>query len=193
MDNQHAFYIFNSNSIISFTGPTLELAGESKFTTLGDKLIASSLFDNDLLFFSLNHGILRAKDTSLRLSMGGGGGVTGEESIHLMRFDSPGDLSFNPAQLRLNQTGMNHTLNDMLNMSPGAQQNLSTLDSDVSFSVKAAAARQSFDFTFNNLAAADQLTLNRLKEAFQFYLKKDEVNFNPNTINLNMSKKLECF
>jgi len=69
MDNQHAFYIYNSNTVVSFTGPTLEMSGESKFSTLGDRLIASNFFENDLIFFSVNHGILKAKDTSLRLSI----------------------------------------------------------------------------------------------------------------------------
>ena len=67
MDNQHAFYVYNGNSVISFTGPTLELTGESRFNTLGDKLIASNHVDGDLVFFSLNHGILRTKDNSVRL------------------------------------------------------------------------------------------------------------------------------
>jgi hypothetical protein len=69
MDNQHAFYIYNSNMVVSFTGPSLEMSGESKFNTLGDRLIASNVFENDLIFFSINHGILKAKDTSLRLSI----------------------------------------------------------------------------------------------------------------------------
>jgi nuclear pore complex protein Nup133 len=34
--------------------------------------------------------------------------------------------------------------------------------------------RQSLDFTFSNLASTDQFLLNRLKEAFQCYLKKEE-------------------
>ena len=67
MDNQHAFYVYNSNNVISFTGPTLETSDESKFNTLGDKIIACNFHEGNLVFFSLNHGILRAKDTSLRL------------------------------------------------------------------------------------------------------------------------------
>lgn len=67
MDNHHAFYIYNQNSIISFTGPTLEFNGESKFNTLGDRIIASNFCDNDLVFFSLNHEILKVKDNALRL------------------------------------------------------------------------------------------------------------------------------
>ena len=69
MDNKHAFFIYNSNTIVSFTGPNLEMTGESKFNTLGDKLIASNFFENYLIFFSLNHGILKAKDNPLRLSI----------------------------------------------------------------------------------------------------------------------------
>lgn len=68
MDNQHAFYVCNAHTVVSFTGPTLELAGESRFNTLGDKLLASNHIDGgDLVFFSVNHGILRSKDTSVRL------------------------------------------------------------------------------------------------------------------------------
>lgn len=67
MDNQHAFYVCNSNTVVSFTGPTLELAGESRFNTLGDRVIASCVVDSDLVFFSVNHGILRSKDNSVRL------------------------------------------------------------------------------------------------------------------------------
>lgn len=70
MDNQHAFYLCSSNTVVSFTGPTLELAGESRFNTLGDKIIASNHVDcggADLVFFSVNHGILRSKDNSVRL------------------------------------------------------------------------------------------------------------------------------
>jgi hypothetical protein len=52
---------------------------------------------------------------------------------------------------------------------------------DVSFSVKA--SRQAFDFTFNNLAKPDQLIFSNLKEAFQCYLKKDEVIIKKNIIN----------
>lgn len=39
--------------------------GETKFFTSGDRLFASCLFDNDLIFFSLNHGILKARDSSI--------------------------------------------------------------------------------------------------------------------------------
>jgi hypothetical protein len=67
LDNQHAFYVFNSNAVTSFTGPTLEAVDESRFNTLGDKVIASNFCDGNLIFFSLNHGILRTKDNSLRL------------------------------------------------------------------------------------------------------------------------------
>lgn len=48
-----------------------------------------------------------------------------------------------------------------------------SIGEDVSFSVRA--ARQGFDFTFNNnLATPDQLTFGLLKDSFQFYLKKEE-------------------
>ena len=67
MDNQHAFFVYNSNLVISFTGPTLDMTGESKFSTIGDRIVSSNFYENDLIFFSLNHGILKAKDNSLRL------------------------------------------------------------------------------------------------------------------------------
>lgn len=47
-----------------------------------------------------------------------------------------------------------------------------SIGEDVSFSVRA--ARQNFDFTFHNMASADQLTFGLLKDAFQCYLKKEE-------------------
>ena len=69
MDNQHAFFVYNSNTVVAFTGPSLEMSGESKFNTLGDKLVASAYFEHELIFFSVNHGILKAKGTSLRLTI----------------------------------------------------------------------------------------------------------------------------
>lgn len=45
--------------------------GETKFQTHGDRLVASELLinevDQDLIFFSLNHGILKGKETSIRM------------------------------------------------------------------------------------------------------------------------------
>lgn len=158
MDNQHAFYIHNSNSVISFTGPTLELTGESKFNTLGDKIIASNFYDHDLIFFSLNHGILKTKDHSLRLSID-------EEGILSM---NEGNQSIDGSYLRQNFAN-NTQFNDISNLS------IQSMD-DTSFNFKG--ARQSFDFTFSNMASTDHLMFNRLKEAFQCYLKKEEVILN---------------
>lgn len=67
LDNQHAFYLYNSNTVISFTGPTLDSIEESKFNTLGDRIIASNTCEGALIFLSLNHGILKAKDSLLKL------------------------------------------------------------------------------------------------------------------------------
>jgi hypothetical protein len=44
--------------------------GETKFQALGDRFVASELLintdvENDLLFFSLNHGILKAKESHI--------------------------------------------------------------------------------------------------------------------------------
>ena len=155
MDNQHAFYIYNSNSVISFTGPTLELTGESKFSTLGDKIIASNFYDHELIFFSLNHGILKTKDHSLRLSID-------EEGVLSM---NEGNQSIDGSYFRSNLPN-NTPFNDLSNVS------VQSMD-DTSFNFKG--ARQSFEFTFTNMASSDQLMLNRLKEAFQCYLKKEEV------------------
>ena len=46
--------------------------GETKFQTLGDRVIASELLinsdnDHEMIFFSLNHGILKGKDTNIRI------------------------------------------------------------------------------------------------------------------------------
>lgn len=45
---------------------------------------------------------------------------------------------------------------------------------DLSFTMKSG-SRQSFDMNFSNLMASDQSMVLMLKEAFQCYLKKDEV------------------
>ena len=85
LDNQYSLYIFNPNLITLFTGkiikiktnwfliwkfisgPTFDFSGESKFNTLGDRLADSNFYENELLFFSLNHGILKTKENFLRL------------------------------------------------------------------------------------------------------------------------------
>lgn len=62
-----------------------------------------------------------------------------------------------------------------LNITPNADtSNVSIhLDEDPSFR-----NRGQLDFTFSNLNTSDQSILLRLKEAFQLYLRKDEVLFN---------------
>jgi hypothetical protein len=179
MDNQHAFYVYNKNSIVSFTGPTLEMTDESKFNTLGDRIIASNFYDGSLIFFSLNHGILKTKDNTVSLSID-------EETSFNQSIDAsymntaPGQqssISFlnrtphhnTSVSVAATATGVNQTYNaDLSNIS------IQSMD-DMSFSFKNATNnRQSFDFTFSNLGQSDQYNLNRLKEAFQCYLKKEE-------------------
>ena len=62
-----------------------------------------------------------------------------------------------------------------LNLTPSADtSNISLhMDEDASFRT-----RGQLDFTFSNLNTSDQSILVRLKEAFQLYLRKDEVLFN---------------
>jgi len=116
MDNQHAFYIYNSNIVVSFTGPTLEMSGESKFNTLGDRLIASSFFENDLIFFSANHGILKAKDTSLRLSIDEESGLMNQSVDVNHSMDTGGNYSgSNLLRSTAHHTSMQ--FNDMSNLS----------------------------------------------------------------------------
>ncbi|CAF0780515.1 unnamed protein product [Brachionus calyciflorus] len=146
MDNRHAFYLYNQNSVISFTGPTLEFTGESKFNTLGDRIIACNSCDNDLVFFSLNHEILKVKDNSLRLSLD-------EESFTTNRAD----------QSLSNVSNFHFDLNSSVQSLGGE---------DTSF--YKGAHRQSLDFTFSNLNSKEQLALTKLKESFQCYLKKEE-------------------
>lgn len=155
MNNQHAFFIYNQKSIISFTGPTLEFTGESKFNTLGDCIIASNFCDSDLIFFSLNHDILKVKDNSLRLSID-------EESFSIGKADQSLEMS----NLRSNTS--NYHFSDL---NSSVQSN----GEDISF--YKGANRHTFDFTFSNLAKSEQTVLNKLKDAFQFYLKKEEVCF----------------
>ena len=66
MDNQHAIFVYNANLLISFTGPTFDMNGETRFNILGDRLLASNFYENDLLFFSLSNGILKTRDNSLK-------------------------------------------------------------------------------------------------------------------------------
>ena len=158
LDNQHAFYVYNSNSIVSFTGPTLEMTEESKFNTLGDRIIASNFFDGNLLFFSLNHGILKTKDNSLRLSI--------EEESFRADANQSMDASYTANANLMRGVNTSTNYNDLSNVS------MQSMD-DISFNFKMN-NRPSLDFTFSNMASADQFNLTRLKEAFQCYLKKEE-------------------
>jgi nuclear pore complex protein Nup133 len=147
MDNQHAFFVYNSNQIVSFTGPSLDETADSKFTTLGDRLIASNFIENDLVFFSVNHGMLKAKDTSLRLT-------TYEQDSLVMS---------------MNQTSHNAEahLSDLSNVSMQSGD-------ETMLMFNRGNNKPSLDFTFSNLASTDQFMVNRLKESFQCYLKKEE-------------------
>ena len=82
------------------------------------------------------------------------------------------DVSYNNAAnvLRSNNTPHNCSQNN------ADFSNISMMD-DMSFNFRTG-NRQSFDFTFSSLASSDQLNMTRLKEAFQSYLKKEEVNIN---------------
>ena len=77
---------------------------------------------------------------------------------------SMGDTMFATSHVRASMT-MNQ-FNDISNLSMQSGD-----DSMINYKGN----RQSFDFTFSNLASTDQFMLNRLKEAFQCYLKKEEV------------------
>ena len=66
-----------------------------------------------------------------------------------------------------------HLPNTSLNLSTGLAETSNAsihLDEDTSFR-----ARGQFDLTFSNLSTTDQTVLVRLKEAFQLYLRKEEV------------------
>lgn len=81
------------------------------------------------------------------------------------------NLSLDASQLSGNlfkQNISNYHLNDL-------NSSVQSLSEDTSF--YKGSHRQSFDFTFNYLATTEQMALNRLKDAFQCYLKKEEVNF----------------
>lgn len=157
MDNQHALYIYNSNLLVSFTGPTFDMNGESRFNIMGDRLLASNFYDSELVFFSLTNGILKTRDNSPRFSLD-------EESFHVE------NTSFANAHMSsvLNATASNVTT-DHFNAS-----SIQNVD-DLSFTMRGA-SRQSLDMNFSNLMASDQSMVLMLKEAFQCYLKKDERN-----------------
>ena len=144
---------------MSFTGPTFDFSGESKFNTLGDKLVASAFYENDLLFFSLNHGILKTKDNSLRLNI--------EDDIFMKNVASTSET--------LNYSNFaNNTLGN-ISLLGGNEMSNTTLQGGDEYSFSRAAKPHSFDMTFTNLNVNDQSLLVRFKEAFQLFLRKDEV------------------
>ena len=77
----------------------------------------------------------------------------------------------------LSRTAIDHSNNrsnliDNTNMSMN-ESAFPTGDETTSFNFKG--KMNSLDFTFSNLTTSDQSILVRLKEAFQLYLRKDEV------------------
>ena len=158
MDNQYALYVFSSNLVLSFTGPTFDFSGESKFNTLGDKLVSSEFYENDCLFFSLNHGILKTKDNSLRL------GDDSFMSRTAADLNNSNLMGFSPCH---NNTAIAGNISLL-----GNGQN-DSLSEDMSFNKTA--KLHAFDLTFSGVNVPDRPILIRLKEAFQLYLRKDEV------------------
>lgn len=156
MDNQYALYVYSTNLVLSFTGPTFDFSGESKFNTLGDKLVSAEFYDSDLLYFSLNHGILKTKDNSLRLNIE-------DESFMSKTTAETSNLNFSISQH--NNTAMAGNISLL-----GGGHNDST--DDMSFNKTA--KLHAFDLTFTNVNVSDQSILIRLKEAFQLFLRKDE-------------------
>ena len=65
---------------------------------------------------------------------------------------------------------LNATASNMDHFNASSIQNVD----DLSFTMRGG-SRQSFDMNFSNLMASDQSMVLMLKEAFQCYLKKDEV------------------
>lgn len=161
MDNHYALYVFSSNLVLSFTGPTFDFAGESKFNTLGDKLVSSEFYETDCLFFSLNHGILKTKDNSLRL---------GDDNSFMSRtaadMNNSNLMEFSPCH---NNTAISGNISLL-----GNGQN-DSLGDDMSFNKTS--KLHAFDLTFSGVNVPDRPILIRLKEAFQLYLRKDEVNW----------------
>lgn len=149
LDNQFAIYIYTPNLVLSFTGPTFDFAGESKFSTLADKLVSAEFYENDLLFFSLNHGILKTKDNSLRLNI--------EDNSFMSTTNRTSTNLIDSSSLHNNTmlTGHNDSYSD-----------------DMSFNKTA--KLQNFDLTFSQSAGNDHSLLVRLKEAFQLFLRKEE-------------------
>jgi len=168
LDNQFALYIYSANSVLSFTGPTFDFSGESKFNTLGDKLVASEIYENDFLFFSLNHGILKTKDNSLRLNIEDDSFMSKTNSA----FDTSNLMSFSPLPNRLNNTSIANTSNLTL---LGGHNDSGDITADISFNKTS--KLHAFDMTFTNVSGVDHSSLIRLKEAFQLFLRKDEVFF----------------
>jgi hypothetical protein len=157
--------------IVSFTGPTFDFTGESKFNTLGDKLMASEFYENDLLYFSLNHGILKTKDNSLRLE-----DDSFMRNTTSMMMSSNAIASDQTSNINLSFGNQNNTLSNMSLYAGNDLSNTTLQQSGDEFSFnKGNKQLHTFDMTFTNLNSNDQSILLRFKEAFQLFLKKDEV------------------
>jgi nuclear pore complex protein Nup133 len=156
LNNQHAFYLHDLHSIVLFSGPNLEMTGETRFQTPNDKLVACALHERELLFFTLNNGIVKAKDNTISLN------IQDDSCLANTLIDSrPSALS--------QSFGLSSNLNGT---SFQDFSNASMLSDESSFSMRAS-SRKSIDFTLNNLGP-DQTALMRFKAAFQLYLRKEE-------------------
>ena len=92
-----------------------------------------------------------------------------EESFYLSRVDQ--NQSMDTSQLSGNIFKQNNSGFHYGDLNSSVQ----SVGEDASF--YKGSHRQSFDFTFSNLASSEQMGLHKLKEAFQCYLKKEEVKF----------------
>ncbi len=111
-------------------------------------------------------GILKTKDNSLRLNIEDDSFMSKASSA----FDTSNLMSFSPLPNRLNNTSIVNTSNLTL---LGGHNESGDMTADMSFNKTA--KLHAFDMTFTNVSGADQSGLVRLKEAFQLFLRKDEV------------------
>ena len=178
LSNQHAFFVYNAHSIVSFTGPSLEMSGESRFQTLGDRLVASGFYENELIFFSLNHGMLKTKDNALRLSIDDEGLLAGLGDVNNQSMDGAMICAGNTSMMfRPAAAAGIHFASD------ASLVNVSAMD-EAAFNYRSTAHH--FDFTASHTtsnttivgssssSSSEHMMLNRFKEAFQCYLKKEE-------------------
>ena len=104
-------------------------------------------------------GILKTKDNSLRLN------IEDESFMSKSAADSSNLMNFSASQHN------NTTLAGNISLMGSGGHN----DSIDDMSFNKTAKLHAFDLTFTNVNVSDQSILVRLKEAFQLYLRKDEV------------------